>query len=464
MGNIRININTELYKAPTELDVRRAKRYILQREATAQLLEKKVDNILAILAEEIVKLCYAYNVDPLTFTLTDDYNPRLIQEVSELMDEAEAEILELIDDYATRCSDNRKRRELLALWIATLGSRGRNLRQVTHGYLYKYMRDLEAAIAAMRYANTPSSKAVTLAKTYMHQIYNMPEVRMAFTRADRFKALYIQTRGVKPGAVGISNNGSTNLTNMAKITLQMSWMRSELMDFDEQGAVGYYQLRGSNFDCPICDDEVGFHPNIREMYSKPYPHAHCRCYRIPVFLKKDESQKNDSRRQTLNTDADDHLFNTVSEGDITYRFAKGIDKAKSDYKDLVEIARKMAQSGNDVSILTPYHVKSPEYTAVYGTLYGTKYWGKCPDFKVNNDFYEYESYQRPWNRRKVSNMLSHGLAQAPNVIIDNTGGATDALLRNMINARINLNANAIKTVLLFENKGLRTFFKDGVFV
>lgn len=278
---ITLKLDTSKYKAPTEDDVRKGKRFILRREATAQLLEKKVDDILAILAEEIVKLCYAYNVDPLTFTLTDDYNPRLMEEVSELMDEAEAEILELIDNYATRCSDDRRRRELLALWIATLGSCGRNLRQVTHGYLYKFMRDIEAAIAAMRYAQAPVSKAVTLVKTYMHQIYNMPEVRMAFTRANQFKALYIQTRGVNPGAVGLSNNGSTNLTNMAKITLQMSWMRSQLMDFREDGAVGYYQLRGSTFKCDICSMEEGFHYGIPDDIE--WPHANCRCYRIPVF-------------------------------------------------------------------------------------------------------------------------------------------------------------------------------------
>ena len=145
------------------------------------------------------------------------------------------------------------------------------------------MKDWEAAIAAMRYAGLNVAKASTRIKTYLHQIYNMPEVRSAFKRWQEFAATYIRSRGIQYGAVGISNNGSTNVVNMGKITLQMAWMHNQAMDFQEQGAVGYLQLRGSNYNCDICDEESGFHPDIEEIFDKAFPHPNCLCYRVPVF-------------------------------------------------------------------------------------------------------------------------------------------------------------------------------------
>jgi len=281
-GEITIRLDASRYQIPTESDIRRGKSYILQREAMAQALEAQVDIILGDLAEAVVTLCYQYGVDPRTFTLTESYNPELMKKVQALMEQAEDEILSLIDDYATRCTKDRDRMGLLALWIATLGSRNRNLAQVTHDHMYKFIRDLEAAIAALRYARTELARAVTVVRTYLHQIYNIPEVRMAFTRSTVFSAIYIRSRGINPGGVGLSNNGSTNLTNMARLTLQMAWMMSQMMDFREAGAVGYYQLRGSDYKCEVCDEAEGFHLGIPD--STEWPHANCRCYRIPVFV------------------------------------------------------------------------------------------------------------------------------------------------------------------------------------
>ena len=139
----------------------------------------------------------------------------------------------------------------------------------------------------MIYMGLEQSMAVTRIQTYLHSIYTMPEVLTTFRRRMEFAATYIYYGGVQSGAVGISNNGSTNVVNMAKTTLQMAWMRSEAMEYEEDGAAGFYVLRGSNYPCSICDDACGFHPIEEAMDILPvYPH--CCCYAIPIYKKNKE--------------------------------------------------------------------------------------------------------------------------------------------------------------------------------
>lgn len=292
MPNVRITLNTSLYKSPTQEDLDAAKKYILRRNEYATLLGNSVDECLLNTAQQIVTICYKYDVDPKKFFIGSDYNEKMMDEISQVMDEAEEEILSFIYDYSTESvqetatvlgDSSSRKKELLAAWIATLGRKNRNLQDTLDGYLFKTMKDVEAAVAALRNAGIALADAVTKVKSNLHSIYTMPEVAAAFKESDDFNATYIRSRGVEQGAVGLSNSGATNVVNMAKITLQMAWMREQGIEFDESGAAGYYQLRGSSYPCDICDAEVGFHKGLEELYTKPYPHPHCCCYRIPIF-------------------------------------------------------------------------------------------------------------------------------------------------------------------------------------
>ncbi|MDR1341719.1 MAG: hypothetical protein LBK18_00520 [Prevotellaceae bacterium] len=78
---------------------------------------------------------------------------------------------------------------------------------------------------------------------------------------------------------------------------------------------------------------------------------------------------------------------------------------KSDHKDLIAIAHDLAKQGKIVQITTNKHFKSEEYKRVFGALGGTAYERKCPDLIIDSVFYEYESYQPPFKREKISNMI-----------------------------------------------------------
>ena len=213
------------------------------------------------------------------------FNEQMMEEISEVMDEIELEILNMMYEYSTRVTNEKDHINALLLWLATLGRGNRNLADTLHGYLYKFMKDMEAAVAALKFSNVPVSEAITKAKTFLHSVYTMPEMLRAFRFAERFAATYIRSRGIERGAVGISNNGSTNVVNMAKTTLQMAFMREYRNEMEEDGAAGYYVLRGSDYPCDLCDSKVGFHPISDKENFPPY-HPHCCCIAIPINFQK----------------------------------------------------------------------------------------------------------------------------------------------------------------------------------
>ena len=284
--SIKIKLDTDKYQTPTEDDIKATKQYILQRENYADILGSRIDEILADAAERIVSICYRYNVEPRRFTISSEYNSDMMDEIAEVMDEIEDEIYDLILEYSTRAVDDDDQISMLAAWIALLGKGQRNLRDTLHMYLLKFLKDLEAAIAALRYMGVGQTEAISKVLSYLHNIYMMPEVLTAIRKRGEFAATYIFLGGVQPGAVGISNNGSTNVVNMAKTTLQMAWMRAQGMKWQkEDGVAGFYVLRGSTYDCDWCDSYVGFHP-IEDLNAYPPIHPHCKCFVIPIFAKQ----------------------------------------------------------------------------------------------------------------------------------------------------------------------------------
>ena len=54
---------------------------------------------------------------------------------------------------------------------------------------------------------------------------------------------------------------------------------------------------------------------------------------------------------------------------------------------------------------------------------------------IDGEFYEYESYERPFKAKKISHMIKRGADQSDRIIIDNNKGATDRYIINMVMMR-----------------------------
>ena len=163
-------------------------------------------------------------------------------------------------------------------------------------------------------------------------------------------------------------------------------------------------------------------------------------------------------------DTSSELFTTAKayKGGGRVLIMDGVDKSKPDYKAIFTLASLFAKEGKTARILTSCHYKSEEYKAVFGSLMNTKYERKCPDLLIDDKFYEYEGFEKPWKKEKVRRMVSHGMKQSSFMIINNTKGASDRFIRQAIVAHINVGAT-INEVWLYEKGRKRLLFKDGMF-
>ena len=151
------------------------------------------------------------------------------------------------------------------------------------------------------------------------------------------------------------------------------------------------------------------------------------------------------------------------EGGGNIYLMNGVDKNKPDFKAIITLSILFAKEGHQVKILTSCHFKSPEYKMIFGSLFGSKYERKCPDLLIDDVFYEYEGFEKPWKKEKVRRMISHGMKQSARMIINNTKGASDRFIRQAVVARLNVGAT-IKEIWLYEKGRKRLFFKEGLFV
>lgn len=134
-----------------------------------------------------------------------------------------------------------------------------------------------------------------------------------------------------------------------------------------------------------------------------------------------------------------------------------VEKNKSDYKAMLTLCNQFAKEGEKVSMTPSLHRKSEEYGKIYGSLAGTKYEGKCPDLKVGDKFYEFEGFVKPWNKRKVGNMIKHGLKQSSRIIIDNNKGCSDRYIKRLVH--IQAKQTLIHEVWVYEKGKVRLIYK-----
>lgn len=139
----------------------------------------------------------------------------------------------------------------------------------------------------------------------------------------------------------------------------------------------------------------------------------------------------------------------------------GLNKNVPDFGDLVSIACSFAKKGCNVKVLASTHYKDPRYRIVFGGLIGTAYYRKCPDLLIDNEFYEYESYERPFKSSKISHMIKRGAQQASRIIIDNNKGASDRFIVNTILKRLNDKCfkGEITELYVYEKGGIRQLYK-----
>lgn len=288
---INIKIDTTKFLKPTLQDINKAKNFILKREYTSNSLGTRIDNILTNAAGEIAQICLMYNIPAKSFKLTT--NKQMFAQIEEVMNRIEDEIMTLIVEYSVKNTKSEKSKKAIVAYIASLGRRNNTLQDTLRGYLFRYLYDLEALIAAIKLSmennsNLTKSAAIAKIKSSLHSVYATPEVRLAMSKKNiiAMQAMYLLSHGnhsvdnVPLSSIGASSSNAVNVINMAKTTMNMAWMREQLMEFESSNVEYYYQQRGSSYPCSLCDAEVGLH---KADINEEYPHPNCKCWRVPIF-------------------------------------------------------------------------------------------------------------------------------------------------------------------------------------
>nr|DAK60413.1 MAG TPA: CDI toxin-like protein [Caudoviricetes sp.] len=125
----------------------------------------------------------------------------------------------------------------------------------------------------------------------------------------------------------------------------------------------------------------------------------------------------------------------------------------SDYERVYQCCDFFAQQGHETTILPRFDspLKNETYKRLYADLKDTPYWGKCPDFKVGDKFYEHEGHKN--SKKGLQNMLSRGLKQSDCIVIDE-GDYTIEHLKKLIKFRIKEGKQIREVWMLKENRGL----------
>lgn len=283
MKSIKIQLD-EKYRPVTQEVIDNTRQYVSLREKTADELSSLIEELLKQAAEAITIACYKYDIDPETFTISSTYDEKLFAEISDILDELEDDILDLVLEYSLKCTSKENNRNNILPWLLTLGRDNKNLQQTLENRLWSFSRDVEALIVAMKLAKRKETEAISRIKSNLHTVYITPEVKAAMKNPN-VQATYIRTKGIKKGNQGNSNSEANNLERFGVITTQMAWMRNLRLDYKEEGAEGFYVIRTTNYDCPLCDSHVGFH-KLTETEHFPLYHASCLCLAIPVFINQ----------------------------------------------------------------------------------------------------------------------------------------------------------------------------------
>lgn len=143
----------------------------------------------------------------------------------------------------------------------------------------------------------------------------------------------------------------------------------------------------------------------------------------------------------------------IKHGKGTIEISHLVNRKDSDYQKLMDVARHFAKDGATV-MLTPKMTRPAkfDYDCVYSSLRGTRYEGKCPDFKIGDHWYEHEGFTSDNPKNAFRNMINDGLKQSDRIIIDRPE-LTERYMYHSIWRRVNKEGQQITEVWLRNSDG-----------
>lgn len=250
-------------------DVERAEAYLRERLDAEGLMQSAISTILEECAESLVD-----------FFLGGATQEEIDMAIESLVDS----ILEWIDSIAISYHD---RSDILLPWLHDVWNDGA-LADVVRKRANTFHDEVAVACAVGELLHRSKKEILDAVKNSMREPWQNHLIVEA--RKEAADGTLVVPDGLdlseRHYGKGIPISSLTGLETLSVSAVADTWTRWQWTMERDRGAKGYYVLRGSSYDCDLCDDNVA-HGFFSIDEEPPVPtHSHCCCYLVYTDVER----------------------------------------------------------------------------------------------------------------------------------------------------------------------------------
>lgn len=268
-----------------EEKIDRAKKYLSQVIDQMALASSDLKRIIKKNVDDIIEnsIDYSYLGNVFQFSA----NKKLEEAVKKILNKLEKDLFNII---YTRCENaetiayNKEQKEksddnVLALFLASEIA-DKTLDQRINEYVLNMRGEIEAFVAAGIFKKMNRAEIL---ETYIANLQKPFAAPLLFDifKESGFSAERIASKGISFGT-GKYISSFNNLKRLEQDTIfkAYSHINQTIWGFDSD-YIGWYTIRGSTYQCGICDSEIGVFHSKTESFGGY--HTRCCCLQIPVY-------------------------------------------------------------------------------------------------------------------------------------------------------------------------------------
>lgn len=253
----------------TDRELAEAEDFLRRRVESEVSMQRDVDTLLSEYAGYILMLLY---------------REAPIGDINAIVDEL---IERLIDDcYILGVDENDDIRDDIMFFMNTKRN-GATMEELVRQRVSTFFLELSSVYVAAKLLGYAQKEVLaSIRENFKHPWSNpiLKEIRKKIKKgevaADKEmfeKAHYGQGRE-------ISSHGA--LTKITTFYVADAWMWWQNRRAVENGAKGYFVLRGSSYDCPICDSHTGIFYPLTDSENRPLYHLNCKCIVVYSYVDR----------------------------------------------------------------------------------------------------------------------------------------------------------------------------------
>lgn len=268
-----------------EKKIAEAKKYISQVVDQMILADSDLRRIIKRDIGELIDECLSYSNLGKSFQFSS--NQKLEKVVNDILDKLKIDLFNIIylrsenvDKVAHEKEGKKREDNFILMAFITSKIADKTLEMRISDYVSQIRSEVEAFVAAGIFKGLNKDQILNAYLANIQKPYLAPIILEAF-REGGFSAERIASKGITFGT-GKYVAAFNNLKRLEQDTIFKTYAHIEQSIWGlDSDYIGYYTVRGSTFQCGICDAEVGVFKPKSILYSGY--HSKCCCIPIPVY-------------------------------------------------------------------------------------------------------------------------------------------------------------------------------------